>query len=519
MQCTSKPTSILSEFHRLTPRKPGIKSWIVPAIFVAIYAFFNYVDLPNALAQTTVEESQEVERIYEPFDVKFSAFHKLDVNDRLKVKFFDGQSLFEWEVVVDGDGNVSLPYLGTISVQGLYPSEASKRISEAFKNYYVNPWVSIDIVHFGYFEVFLFGTDFPGRILRVKNGTRLLEVLEQNKINSTGHYRRIHLIRGGFDFTRFVRTLASQGSTSVEELDGAIVIRARKPDNPVRSDSYGVAGGANLRAWVEERKKDPGSKVYIIDPLVAVLQGDNESANLPLKPGDVVFVPAPENLVQIIGVSKDGYYELLEEETLGDVLYLAGSVDFQTDLRNSLVERRDERGRLSRVVLNLTGSEEGVKQAEGFPLMNGDVIRLIPFERRVFVFGEVFRAGAFSYNPELTIADYLALAGGMTDSANTGWLQLIRHPRELLKPEEPTEVITVNFKKLQKGHPPDADYAVMPGDVIYVPPKGFKFTYSHVVQTIGAIFSGFNVFETGGGEVRPKGQEPTEGAASATASS
>ena len=464
--------------------------------------------LESAFAQVTDVEEVPVEKIYEPMDVKFAAFHQLAVNDRLLVKLFDGRSLFEWEVVVDGNGTILLPYLGKVSVLGLYPSEAAKKLTESFKAYYVKPWVSVDVVHFGYFEIFVFGTDFRGRVVRVKNGTRLLEALAQNKINFSGQYRRIHLIRGGFDFTSFVKTVASTGSTAIEEQGGAIVIRAKKPDVAVRKDTYGVIGGANLRAWVEERKSDPSSKVYIIDPLVAVVQGDNDSANILLKPGDVIFVPAPEKLVQIFGVSKEGYYELLDEETLGDLLYLSGSVNFTTDLRNSIVERRDESGRLSRVVLNLSGSEEATRQAESFPLANGDVVRLIPFERRVFVFGEVYRAGAFSYNPELTVADYLAMAGGMTDNANTGWIQLIRHPRELKKPTAPTEVITVNFKKLQKGHPPDADYAVMPGDVIYVPPKGFKLTYRDVIQSVATIFTGFNVFTDGGEASPPKGQEP-----------
>jgi len=481
---------------------------LVLRLLVSLAFFLQLAGLERASAQVSDVEEVPVEKIYEPMDVKFAAFHQLAVNDRLLVKFFDGRSLFEWEVVVDGDGTILLPYLGKVNVLGLYPSEAAKKLTESFKAYYVKPWVSVDVVHFGYFEIFLFGTDFPGRVVRVKNGTRLLEALEQNKINTGGQYRRIHLIRGGFDFTSFVKSVASAGSTAVEEREGAIVIRAKKPESAVRRDTYGVVGGANLRAWVEERKKDPTSKVYVIDPLVAVVQGDNESANILLKPGDVIFVPAPEKVVQIFGVSKEGFYELLEEETLGDLLYLSGSVDFQTDLRNSVVERRDERGRLSRVVLNLSSSDESARQAESFPLANGDVIRLIPFERRVFVFGEVYRAGAFSYNPELTVADYLAMAGGMTDNANTGWIQLIRHPRELGKPEEPTEVITVNFKKLQKGHPPDANYAVMPGDVIYVPPKGFKLTYRDVIQTIATIFTGFNVFTDGGGTSRPQGQEP-----------
>ncbi len=475
---------------------------------IMLLFFFLILSVPlSVFSKVESEEEQVVEKIFEPSDVKFAAFHKLSVNDRLRVKLFDGNEFKEWEVVVDADGNITLPYVASVNVLGLYPSQAIRKLDEAFREYYVNPLVDIELVHFGYFEIYVFGTNVPGRVHRVKNGTRLLEALSSLKINASGMYRQIHLIRGGFDFSDFVGHTATSEAVSIVEEESVTFIRAKKPESPLRAGATGVAGGANLRQWVEERKKDPASKVYIIDPLVAVLQGENETANMLLQPGDVIFVPAPERLVQISGVSKEGLYELLEEETLGDLLYLSGSVDFSADLRNSIVERRDDNGRLNRVVLNLSGSDEGIKQAENFPLQDGDTVRLIPFERRVFVLGEVFRAGAFTYNPELTVADYLAMAGGMTDNANTGWLQLIRHPRELLKPEEPTEVITVNFKKLQKGHPPDANYAVMPGDVIYVPPKGFKLTYRDVIQSLATFITGFNVFSNGGGTTRPQGAE------------
>ncbi len=493
----------------------GVRLTFVVLIFSLVIPLFLGIFSSFALAQSP---EGSVEKIYEPSDVKFAAFHRLAVNDRLKISFFDGRTLHEWEVVVDGDGNINLPFVGKLSVAGLYPREAAKTLTDKFKKYYLSPWVSVEVVHFGEFEVFIFGTDFSGQVIRMRNGSRLLDALGKAGVDSRGKYRRIHLIRGGIDFSSFIRDVPSE-AVDISEEEGAIVIKARRPQKDLRYGRFGVIGGTNWRAWIEERKKDPLSKVYIIDPLVAVLHGDTESANPTLKPGDVIFVPAPEKSVEIYGVAKPGVYELLEEETLGDLLYLAGSVDFGADLKNSIVERRDENGRLKRLVVNLSGSKEGVKQAESFPLMGGDVVRIIPYERRVFVLGEVFRAGAFAYSPNMTIADYLALAGGMTDNANTGWLQIIRHPRELAKPQKPTEVITVNFKKLQKGHPPPVDYSILPGDVIYVPPKGFKMTYPMVVQTVATLLTGFGMIETGGGETRPRGQEPTTGVAPQPSSS
>jgi len=452
-------------------------------------------------------------------DQKLAAFHPLGVNDRLRVNLFDGVMLTTWEVTVDLDGNVELPYVGEVPVLSLKPSEAARELTEEFKRYYRDPWVSVEVLEFGEFEIFTFGTDIPGSVMRVPTGTRLLDALTTAMVPAAGQYRRIHLIRGGFDFSNLLSLLGEDAPSVVtREEDGARVIEAKRPRAEEASGSASEdARHANWREWVEACKRDPLTSVTVIDPLVAVQEGNVEAANVLLKPGDAVYVPAPVRSVQIFGVAKFGIYELLGEETLGDVLYLAGSTNYDADLRNSVVERRDDAGQLRQVVVNLTPGNPDLAAARDFRLEDRDIIRVIPQERRVFVFGEVFRAGAFSYSPNLGIPDYLAMAGGITDEANRAMLQLIRQPRDLQHPVEPTEVFRIDFEKLQKGEPPPYSYQVLPGDVIFVPHKGFRITYPVVVQTVATILTGFNAFSKSS-DTRPRGEEPAEQTPSGTAS-
>jgi len=439
-------------------------------------------------------------------DQKLAAFHRLGVNDRLRVSLFDGKELTTWEVTVDLDGNVELPYVGKVSLLGLKPSEAERALTDEFRVYYRAPWVSVEVEFFGEFEVFVFGTDFVGKVMRVPTGTRLLDALKAAVIPTSGSYRRIHLIRGGFDFSSLLSLLGEDAPAAVtREEDGARVIEAKRP--PSREEESD-ARHANWRRWVEARKRDPLTSVTVIDPLVAVHGGDIQAVNVLLKPGDAIYVPAPERSVEIFGVVKPGVYELRGEETLGDLLYLTGSVNYDADLRNSVVERRDASGGLQQVVVNLSPRNPDLAATRDFVLEDHDIVRIIPQERRVFVFGEVFRAGAFSYLPNLGIPDYLAMAGGITDNANRGKLQLIRQPRDLQHPNEPTQVLAIDFEKLQKGEPLPYSYHVLPGDVIFVPHKGFRITYPVVVQTVATILTGFNAFSNST-ETRPKGQEPS----------
>lgn len=83
--------------------------------------------------------------------------------------------------------------------------------------------------------------------------------------------------------------------------------------------------------------------------------------------------------------------------------------------------------------------------------------------QRVFVVGEVLRAGAFPLIPGMTVLQALANAGGFTTFANEKKIHVMR-----LVNGKHTE-IPFNYREVLKGDNPDQNIKLEPGDTVVVP--------------------------------------------------
>jgi protein involved in polysaccharide export with SLBB domain len=255
-----------------------------------------------------------------------------------------------------------------------------------------------------------------------------------------------------------------------------------------------LAAITNWRAWIQERNKD--SQVWVIDPLTLTVEGELSRYNIELQRNDVIYIPTAERFVEVHGVANPGRYELLGDESLGDILRLAGSISYTADLINTVITRFDDCGNVERLVFNLFPALDQPQLIEDFQLHNRDYIRIVPREQRVFVLGEVNLAGGFEFVEDSTVLDYVALAGGETPNAHLAWIAIIRQGRNRLDQLNQAEVIQVNFKEIHKGLPLCTDVSLLPGDVIYVPPKGARFELSNVLQAVSTMVTSFAVFDT-----------------------
>lgn len=416
--------------------------------------------------------------------------YRLDSGDFLLVRLFDGVSQVDERAQLDNAGLVTLPLIGKLDLSGMLLNEASVVITDAYQEYYLEPSVSLQLLSRGRFEVFVFGPDFPGRIFQLENGSSMIDVISELNLDKQTLYRNIHLIRGGFDFGKVANPApetiyASEGQAIISLPSGAV---SRKQNGTLPEYT-------NWRAWVEQRKQDPGSTVSIIDPLQLTTEGELSRYNVRLRVNDVIYIPVPEQYVTMTGTTNEGRFELLPGETLGDLLRLAGTLDYQADLVNSVIYRYDEWGNLERLILNLHQVLSDLSLIEDFEMRNRDQIAIVPRENRVFVFGEVNIAGAYSFREDENVLDYIAEAGGETQNAHLAWIAIIRQNRDRLNPQIASEVIRVNFKEFHKGFPLCTDIFIMPGDVIYVPPKGKSFEFGEVLSTMSTLITGYAVVD------------------------
>lgn len=96
-------------------------------------------------------------------------------------------------------------------------------------------------------------------------------------------------------------------------------------------------------------------------------------------------------------------------------------------------------------------------QESNFVLQPGDIVSVPPLVYTVTLFGAVTRPGTLPYKPEMTLTDYIAMAGGLREDAY--WKRAV-----IVHPNGAVEVIT---KKTN----------VKPGDIVIVPT-------THVVRTV-----------------------------------
>lgn len=114
------------------------------------------------------------------------------------------------------------------------------------------------------------------------------------------------------------------------------------------------------------------------------------------------------------------------------------------------------------------------------PLVNIDVQ---DFQKPTFtVTGQVGKPGQYELRSDITVAEAVAVAGGMTmQTAKTQVFLFHRASKDWV------EVKKVNLKDVLKGKNVNEDAMVMPGDMIYVPEKFIANFRKYVPYTLGAL--------------------------------
>jgi protein involved in polysaccharide export with SLBB domain len=101
-------------------------------------------------------------------------------------------------------------------------------------------------------------------------------------------------------------------------------------------------------------------------------------------------------------------------------------------------------------------------------LANGDRIKVFPRETFVTVLGAVNEAGRYEYNPGSGVMEYIALAGGNSEEADMGGIQVVRGKWRPGGAFEVAASFEVNADAYAAGRQTDVP-PILPGDVIYVP--------------------------------------------------
>lgn len=415
--------------------------------------------------------------------------YRLGSGDLLDVQIAGRLDVTRQQVVVDPEGMLTIPPIGSIAVAGITLRETNRRVAERARALLRYAEVSISVQQPRCFEVVLSGeVERPGS-LQSSALRRVHDVLlAAGGITPRGSLRRVVVSREGssveLDLLRFELTGDLADNPLVEEgmrihvppRGGSVTLTGafRRPgeyeigaDGGLRSLlqlTGGVAQAAAAGQARLTRVQPDGRKETLSVDLARALA---PPADVPLRPGDVLFVPQLTVLQDVVevrgafnGTAESSRtvtagkptivqrFELAQGDRVKDVVGRAGGTAAYADLRLALVERVGAAGPRQRIPIDLHRLLVEKDDTPNIVLENGDVLSLPVAEDKVYVLGEVRNPGGIDFRPDLTPREYVALAGGPTVRARfKNATVTYRNGRSYLlaqaPPLEPGAVVTV----------------------------------------------------------------------------
>ena len=287
--------------------------------------------------------------------------YTLGIGDELVINIW-GASQQTYQLTVNKSGAINIPDLGPVSVSGLPFEAASARIESRLTNIYSG-----------------LASDKPNTYAQISLGrTRSIKVNVLGEVNVPGTY-----------------TIPATASAF---------------------NALYLSGGPNERGSFRniEIIRD-NAVVKVIDVYDFLINGNSE-ANYPLRDQDIIMIKPYQIHVTLEGeFRRIGIYEVLDNETIKDLLLFAGGFSSQAYTSRLELNRITDKEKEIRDVMDLDFNT--------FRLQDGDMLRAGPvvdrYTNRVSINGAVMRPGFYELTEGLTLKDLIDNAEGLREDAYT----------------------------------------------------------------------------------------------------
>ena len=257
-----------------------------------------------------------------------------------------GQRNTRYELAVSREGVMQFPEIGPLNVSGLSFEEMRQLVQQTVANTLIGQEVTVSMGALRSIQIFVLGEAYQPGIYTVSSLATVTNALFfSGGVSELGSLRNIQLIR-----------------------DGQVI---------TEMDLYDL-----------------------------LISGDT-SADARLQPNDVIFIPTVGRTVGISGqVRRPAIFELDGEDTIGDVLALAGGVMPTAFPLLAHVERINQLGQREIFDVNLS-DQAGLTST----VRDGDLLHVDPIldqiDSGVAIYGHVYRPGIFAWRQGMRISDIL----------------------------------------------------------------------------------------------------------------
>ncbi|HSV88482.1 MAG TPA: SLBB domain-containing protein [Bacteroidales bacterium] len=237
-----------------------------------------------------------------------------------------------------------------------------------------------------------------------------------------------------------------------------------------------LAGGPSERGTLREIKViRNGSEFTSFDLYDFLLRGETKM-NLRLQNEDLIFIKPYKNRVIVGGaVKRPAVYELLENETLQDLIYFAGGFSSEAFSKRLTIFRK-------------TDAQRSIVDVESelfstFLMVDGDSLNVGPildrFENRVTIQGAVYREGEYGIVDGLTLLGLINIAEGLREDAFLHRAAIYRLGENLR-----VEVLDVNLENIIDGI--EEDVLLQREDMVVIS-SVLELQQEKVVEIIGEV--------------------------------
>lgn len=264
--------------------------------------------------------------------------------DTFQLQIFSGADV-KYTLVVTREGKLLIPEIGDIQVSGLTFEESKVLLKET-----------------------IVGTRMGAKVVVTLDKLHTIQIMMVGEVVQPGTYT----ISG---LSSLVNTLISTG---------------------------GIKRTGSLRK-IQVRR---GGKVISSFDLYKLLLKGDETGNVFLRQGDVIFIPPIGSVISVAGeVTRPAIYELSDESNISELIELAGGLLPTAAADKTQIERVSSVGGYRLIQADLYG--EGVFT----PVQNGDLIRVFPVLNRVdnvvLLSGNVLTPGGYEWIPGMNVSDLI----------------------------------------------------------------------------------------------------------------
>tara|TARA_Y100000768_G_C23975199_1_gene682667 strand:- start:715 stop:2643 length:1929 start_codon:yes stop_codon:yes gene_type:complete len=199
------------------------------------------------------------------------------------------------------------------------------------------------------------------------------------------------------------------------------------------------AGGVDIKGSLRDVRVIRNDKIIASIDIYNYIISGKSLADVRLMDQDIVYLPPRKSTVPISGrVLRPGYFELLKNETIDNLLNFAGGID--TKSSNKIFLYKDGLSSGSSFIIN-------IKDASRHTLLNGDSLYLPmkpKMESYVHIQGQIKNPGLYPYNSKTDIETIFDATMSLHDKdfRETINLSSIRIFRKNPSGEKPLEIIT-----------------------------------------------------------------------------